>query len=79
MTPDRNRFDPGRPRPFSGVGDPRYLLGELLELKELSSQTGLGTLAYLIDRAARDARWQAESAEWVERECRNRDSDGASR
>ena len=43
---------------WEGVGDPDYLLGEIVELREIARRSGLGTLACLLDRAAAEARAQ---------------------
>ena len=43
---------------WEGVGDPDYLLGEIVELREIARRSGLGTLARLLDRAAAEARSQ---------------------
>jgi hypothetical protein len=43
-----------------GVADPRYLLAEIEELKVIAEKGGLGTLAYALEVAAIEARWQIE-------------------
>ena len=43
---------------WEGVGDPDYLLGEIVELREIARRSGLGTLARLLDRAAAETRVQ---------------------
>ena len=39
--------------------DVAYLLAEIEELKRIAEVRGLGTLAYLLEVAAIEARWQA--------------------
>jgi hypothetical protein len=66
MERDHQRFAPEPVRPFRGVGDPRYLLCEIEELKALASAAGLSSLAYQLQCAAVEARWHAEALEWAE-------------
>jgi hypothetical protein len=40
--------------------DVAYLLAEIQELKRIAQGRGLGTLAYLLECAAIEARWQVE-------------------
>jgi hypothetical protein len=40
--------------------DVAYLLAEIQELKRIAQGRGLGTLAYLLECAAIEARWQAD-------------------
>jgi hypothetical protein len=40
--------------------DVAYLLAEIEELKRIAEGRGLGTLAYLLECAAIEARWQAQ-------------------
>jgi hypothetical protein len=46
-----------------GVADPRYLLREIEELKTIADKGGLGTLAYLLECAAIEARAQVRQAD----------------
>jgi hypothetical protein len=43
-----------------GVADPRYFLPEIEELKVIAEKGGLGTLAYALEVAAIEVRWQIE-------------------
>jgi hypothetical protein len=45
-----------------GVADPRYLLREIEELKAIADKGGFGTLAYLLECAAIEARAQVRQA-----------------
>ena len=56
---------PGTPRikPGEGVAAPRYLLGEIEELKAIAQAAGLGTLAYQLQCAAIEARAQVRQAD----------------
>jgi hypothetical protein len=56
------------PRPFSGDADPRYLLAEIEELRDIARAAGLGSLDYLLECAAREARWLSEQSQWGEHE-----------
>jgi hypothetical protein len=51
-------------RPFGGVADPRYLLAEIEELRDIARTAGLGSLDYLLECAAREARWLSEQSQW---------------
>jgi hypothetical protein len=46
-----------------GIADPRYLLREIEELKGIAARGGHGTLAYLLDLAAIEARLQVQNAD----------------
>ncbi len=46
------------PRPWDGPSDPAYLLMEIEELRLAAQRGGYGTLAYLLTRAADEARTQ---------------------
>ena len=48
--------DPAAVRPFDGIGDPRYLLSEIQELRDIAEAAGFGTLPYLLECAAVEAR-----------------------
>ena len=54
--------------PFRGVTDPRYLLAEIEELRDIARTAGLGSLDYLLECAAREARWLSEQSQWGEHE-----------
>ena len=56
-TPEGLKPVPELPR-WEGVGDPKYLLGEIEELRGIAQRSGLGTLAHLLDCAAAEARGQ---------------------
>ena len=45
-------------RHWEGVGDPKYLLAEIEELREIAGRGGLVKLASLLERAAMEAREQ---------------------
>jgi hypothetical protein len=47
------------PGPWDGPSDPAYLLGEIEELRLAAQKGGYGTLAYLLNCAAEEARTQA--------------------
>jgi hypothetical protein len=53
----------GAIRHGEGVADPRYLLREIEELKAIADKGGLGTLTYLLECAAIEARWQVRQAD----------------
>jgi hypothetical protein len=55
-------------RPFEGVADPRYLLAEIEELRDIARTAGLGSLDYLLECAAREARWLSEQSQWGDSE-----------
>jgi hypothetical protein len=40
--------------------DVGYLLAEIQELKRIAQSQGLGTLAYILECAAIEAKWQAD-------------------
>ena len=48
--------DAAASRPFDGIGDPRYLLAEIQELRDIAEAAGFGTLPYLLECAAVEAR-----------------------
>jgi hypothetical protein len=52
----RRQDDAAELQPFAGIGDPRYLLAEILELREIAEAAGFGTLPYLLECAAMEAR-----------------------
>ena len=76
MAPDREGFEPETPRPFRGVGDPRYLLAEIEELRAAASAAGLSSLAYQLQCAVAEARWHAEALDWAEASAGPRSSTG---
>jgi hypothetical protein len=76
MRPDREGFVPEPPRPFRGVGDPRYLLAEIEELRAAAAAAGLSSLAYQLQCAAAEARWHAEALDWAEDTVGPRSSTG---
>jgi hypothetical protein len=53
--------EPKRPNPPAtirageGVADPNYLLAEITELGEIAEPAGMGTLAYALECARRNA------------------------
>jgi hypothetical protein len=53
----------GEIRHGEGVADPRYLLREIEELKAIADKGGFGTLAYLLECAAIEARAQVRNAD----------------
>jgi hypothetical protein len=64
--PERPPLKPKPPTPFEGVADPRYLLSEIEELRDIVRKAGLGSLDHLLECAAREARWLCEQAHWAE-------------
>jgi hypothetical protein len=76
MSRDREGFRPEPPRPFRGVGDPRYLLAEIEELRAAAAAAGLSSLAYQLQCAAAEARWHAEALDWAEDAVGPRSSTG---
>jgi hypothetical protein len=52
---------PKPPRAFQGIADPTYLLREIEELRDIARAAGLGTLDYLLECAAIEARYLAEA------------------
>jgi hypothetical protein len=53
----------GAIRHGEGVADPRYLLREIEELRAIADKGGFGTLAYLLEGAAIEARAQVRQAD----------------
>jgi hypothetical protein len=53
----------GEVRYGEGIADPRYLLREIEELQAIAGKCGLGTLAYLLELAAIEARLQVQNAD----------------
>jgi hypothetical protein len=53
----------GEVRRGEGVADPRYLLREIEELRAIADKGGFGTLAYLLECAAMEARAQVRQAD----------------
>jgi hypothetical protein len=53
----------GAIRHGEGVADPRYLRREIDELKAIADKGGFGTLAYLLECAAIEAREQVRQAD----------------
>ena len=47
---------PEKLRPYVGIADPRYLLAEIQELRDIAEAAGFGTLPYLLECAAAEAR-----------------------
>jgi hypothetical protein len=58
----------GEVRRGEGIGDPRYLLREIEELNAIADKGGFGTLAYLLECAAIEARLQVQNADDSRRE-----------
>jgi hypothetical protein len=54
-------------RAGEGVADPRYLLGEVTELRDIADQAGLGPLAYGLECARLECVWLIEQQEKAER------------
>jgi hypothetical protein len=54
---------PGAPQHWEGVADPSYLLAEVSELRGIAQQAGMGTLAYLLEMAEIEARFQVRQKE----------------
>jgi hypothetical protein len=50
------KLTPKPARPFEGVADPDYLLSEIEQLRDIAREAGLGTLEYLLECAAIEAR-----------------------
>jgi hypothetical protein len=48
------------PKPREITFDVAYLLAEIEELKRIAEGRGLGTLAYILECAAIEARWQVQ-------------------
>ena len=56
MTARKQEGAAERLRPYVGIGDPRYLLAEIEELRDIAEAAGFGTLPYLLECAAAEAR-----------------------
>jgi hypothetical protein len=65
-TPERPKL-PTNIRPGEGVADPRYLLAEVTELRDIAGQAGLGTLAYTLECARLECVWLIEQQQKAER------------
>jgi hypothetical protein len=50
------KLTPKPARPFEGVADPAYLVSEIEQLRDIAREAGLGTLEYLLECAAIEAR-----------------------
>ena len=66
-TPERSPKLPTDIRAGRGVADPRYLLAEVTELRDIADQAGLGTLAYTLECARLECVWLIEQQEQAER------------
>jgi hypothetical protein len=66
-TPERFPKLPTDIRAGQGVADPRYLLTEVTELRDIADQAGLGTLAYTLECARLECVWLIEQQEQAER------------
>ncbi len=51
-----DELTPKPPRAFQGVADPAYLLAEIEELRDIARKAKLGSLDYLLECAAIEAR-----------------------
>ncbi len=67
--PEQRKVYARPPSPFEGVADPRYLLAEIEELRDIARTAGLGSLDYLLECAAREARWLSEQSQWGEQDA----------
>lgn len=65
-TPEQSKLPTGI-RPGEGVADPRYLLAEVTELRDIAERAGLGTLAYALECARLECVWLVEQQEQAER------------
>jgi hypothetical protein len=54
-------------RPGEGVADPRYLMAEVSELRDIADRAGLGSLAYTLECARLECVWLIEQQEHAER------------
>jgi hypothetical protein len=59
----RGKLEPKGLRPFEGAADPAYLLSEIEELRDIARRAGLGSLDYLLECAAIEARWLLDQRE----------------
>ena len=50
------KLTPEPARAFEGVADPAYLLSKIEQLRDIARQPGVGTLEYLLECAAIEAR-----------------------
>ena len=50
------KLTPKPARAFDGVADPAYLFSEIEQLRDIAREAGLGTLEYLLECAAIEAR-----------------------
>jgi len=50
------KLTPKPARAFEGVADPAYLVSEIEQLRDIARQAGVGTLEYLLECAAIEAR-----------------------
>jgi hypothetical protein len=50
------KLTPKPRRAFEGVADPAYLVSEIEQLRDIAREAGLGTLEYLLECAAIEAR-----------------------
>jgi hypothetical protein len=66
-TPERSPKLPTDIRAGQGVADPRYLLAEVTELRDIADKAGLGTLAYTLECARLECVWLSEQQEQAER------------
>jgi hypothetical protein len=64
--PEQSKLPTGI-RPGEGVADPRYLLAEVTELRDIAERAGLGTLAYALECARLECVWLVEHQEQAER------------
>jgi hypothetical protein len=63
-------------RGFEGVADPRYLLSEIEQLRDIARAAGLSSLDYLLECAAIEARHLAERHRGRERATGQARQDG---
>ena len=59
----RGKLEPKGLRAFEGAADPAYLLSEIEELRDIARKAGLGSLDYLLECAAMEARWLVHQRE----------------
>jgi len=67
MSPRKPPKLPTEIRAGEGVADPRYLLEEVTELRDITEKAGLGTLTYALECARLECGWLVEQQEKAER------------
>jgi hypothetical protein len=59
----QRKLEPKGIRPFEAAAYPGYLLREIEELGEIARRAGFGSLDYLLECAAIEARWLVHQRE----------------